>query len=236
MITLFTFGPAFGLPDPSPFVTKADVTLKMAGLSYRTDTGGFRKAPKGKLPYIEDDGELIADSTFLRWHIEKKYKIDLDRGLSAEQRAIAWAFEKMMEDNLYWTLVDARWMDDENFARGPSHFFRRLPAPIRPVMVPLIRRKVRGMLHAHGMGRHARADIAQLGTRSIDAIADYLGPKPFFFGTEPTGIDATTFAFVAGVLCPRFDTPLRNAAERHDNLKRYVDRITSRYYPDWKEG
>lgn len=41
---------------PSPFVTKAEVLLKMAGLSYRTDITGLRKAPKGKLPYIEDDG------------------------------------------------------------------------------------------------------------------------------------------------------------------------------------
>ena len=37
MITLYTFGPAFGLPDPSPFVMKAEVLLKMAGLPYRTD-------------------------------------------------------------------------------------------------------------------------------------------------------------------------------------------------------
>ena len=29
MITLYAFGPQFGLPDPSPFVTKADVLLKM---------------------------------------------------------------------------------------------------------------------------------------------------------------------------------------------------------------
>ena len=119
MITLYTFGPAFGLPDPSPFVTKAEVLLKIAGLPYRTDTQGFRKAPKGKLPYIEDDGERIADSTFIRWHIEKKYRIDLDRGLAPEQRATAWAFEKMADEHLYWAVVDARWMDDTN--RSEEH-------------------------------------------------------------------------------------------------------------------
>src|SRR6266581_7292563 len=111
MITLYAFGPAFGLPDPSPFVTKAEVLLKMADLAYRIDNTGFRKAPKGKLPYIDDDGERVADSTFIRWHVENKYDIDFDKGLSAEQRAISWAFEKMAEDNLYWALVDARWFD-----------------------------------------------------------------------------------------------------------------------------
>ena len=47
MLTLYAFGPGFGLPDPSPFVTKAEVLLKMAGHPYRKDTTGFRKAPKG---------------------------------------------------------------------------------------------------------------------------------------------------------------------------------------------
>jgi glutathione S-transferase len=96
MITLYSFGPGFGLPDPSPFVTKAEVLLKMAELPYRSDTTGFKKAPKGKLPYIDDGGEIISDSTFIRWHLERKYNIDFDRGLLAEQRSIAWAFEKMM--------------------------------------------------------------------------------------------------------------------------------------------
>jgi glutathione S-transferase len=234
MITLYTFGPAFGLPDPSPFVMKAEVLLKMAGLPYRVDTTGFRKAPKGKLPYIEDDGELIADSTFIRWHLEKKYRVDLDRGLSAADRAVAWAFEKMAEDQFYWTIVDARW-DDTNFPKGPVRFFRSVPAPMRPFIITMVRRGVRKSLHAHGIGRHSRSEIVQLGTRSIDAIADFLGDKPYFMGAAAKSIDATIFAFAAGVLCPLFDTPLRNAAERHDNLKRYVGRMTAAYYPEQGE-
>ncbi len=77
MITLQSFGPAFGLPDPSPFVTKVEVLLKMAGLPYEVDTGGLKKAPKGKLPYIVDDGQIVADSPLIRWHLEKKYRVVL---------------------------------------------------------------------------------------------------------------------------------------------------------------
>jgi len=81
------------------------------------------------------------------------------------------------------------------------------------------------------MGRHASDEITELATRSIDAIATYLGPKPYFFGDQPTGVDATMFSFVASAMCPVFETPRRKAAERHDNLKRYVGRMTARYYP-----
>ena len=142
MITLYTFGPAFGLPDPSPFVTKAEVLLKMAGLPYRTDTTGFRKAPKGKLPYIEDGGERIADSTFIRLHLEQKYGVDFDRGLDPERRAIAWAFEKLAEDHLYWAIVESRWSDDANFDKGPRTFFRVVPAPLTPRLSDVIVDKV----------------------------------------------------------------------------------------------
>jgi glutathione S-transferase len=102
-------------------------------------------------------------------------------------------------------------------------------------VITVVRRKIRGALYAHGIGRHSHADIVALGCRSIDSVADYLAAKPFFMGSEPTGIDATVFAFVAGALCPLFKSPVRDVAEQHDNLRRYVGRMTARYYPDYKE-
>ena len=236
MITLYSFGPAFGLPDPSPFVMKAEVLLKMSGLPYRTDTRGFRNAPKGKQPYIDDDGEKVADSTFIRWYLEKKYTIDFDRDLTPEQRAVSWAFEKMLEDNLYWAIVHDRWMDDANFAKGPRNFFRSVPVPVRWFVVPMVRRQIRRALHGQGMGRHSPEEIVALGTRSIDATATHLGAKPYMMGDEPSGLDATAFAFIAGVLCPVFESPLRASAERHDTLKRYVERMTARFYPPHGAG
>ena len=79
MITLYGSGPNFGLPDASPFVTKAETLLRMSKLPFEKALMSFSKAPKGKIPYIEDDGQLLGDSTLIRWHLEKKYGIDFDR-------------------------------------------------------------------------------------------------------------------------------------------------------------
>src|SRR5476649_1261569 len=95
MIVLYTFGPLWGLPDPSPFVIKSAVQLKMSGLDFRTEKSRPPEAPKGKLPFIEDQGVLIGDSVFIREHLERKYGVDLDAGLSARQRALAWTVERM---------------------------------------------------------------------------------------------------------------------------------------------
>jgi len=102
MITLYGFGAGFGLPEISPFVTKTEVQLKMAGLAYRKQRAMPPASPKGQLPYIEDDSERVADSTFIRAHVERKYGFDFDAGLDLQQRAQAWAFERMIEHHVYW--------------------------------------------------------------------------------------------------------------------------------------
>jgi glutathione S-transferase len=116
MITLYGFGPGFGLPEISPFVTKTEVQLKMAGLVYRKERAMPPASPKGQLPFIDDQGEVVADSTFIRAHIERKYGFDFDAGLDQKSRAQSWAFERMIEHHIYWALVGARWVDADNVA------------------------------------------------------------------------------------------------------------------------
>ena len=117
MITLYGFGAGFGLPEISPFVTKTEVQLKMAGIAYRKEKAKPPASPKGQLPYIVDEAETIADSTFIRGHLEAKYGFDYDAPLSLQARAQAWAFERMIEHHVYWALRRAL-VDNENFAKG----------------------------------------------------------------------------------------------------------------------
>ena len=67
MITLYGFGEGFGLPEISPFVTKTEVQLKMAGLAYRKEKARPPASPKGQLPYIVDDAE-----THRRFHLHPR--------------------------------------------------------------------------------------------------------------------------------------------------------------------
>lgn len=231
MITLFTFGPCFGLPDGSPFVTKAMLLLKLAGLPYLENRRGFSRAPKGKLPYIDDAGTVVADSTFIRLHIEKKYSFDFDAGLTAEEKAAAWAVEKMCEEHLYLALLAARWLDEGNFAKVRAEFFKSLPMPLRLIVPGLVRRKVEKTLKLQGFGRHTGAEQDDLAIRDISALAALMGKKAFLMGDRPCGADATVFSFVAHWLAPAFVTPVRTAAEMHQNLVAYRDRMQRRYFP-----
>ncbi|PPD41877.1 MAG: glutathione S-transferase [Methylocystis sp.] len=232
MITLYGFQPAGGLPDASPFVVKAMALLKMAGLDYELDPGGFAKAPKGKKPYIRDGGELIADSTFIRFHLEQAHGVDFDSGLTEEQKAIGWCAEKMCEEHLYWVIAYSLWLDEANFERGPAKFFNKIPAFARPLAKWYMRRRVRKNLRSQGLGRHSPAEINALGVHDIEALAALLGDKPYLCGEEPCGADATVFAFVAAVMSPLSETPYQAAALSKPNLVAYRGRMMGRYFPD----
>ncbi len=230
-ITLYATRPAFGLPDSSPFVMKTEVQLKMAGLAYDKVASIPPQAPNGKLPYLVDDGVTVSDSTFIRAHIERRYAVDLDDGLDARQRAEAWAVERLLEDHLYFAMVWFRWIDPDNFARGPSQFASGATEAERAQMRRTLQARKQADLHAQGIGRHAPAQIAALGERSIEAVAQWLGPRRYLMGETASAVDATAFAMLAGVSTPYFDTPLRSAVEARPNLVRYVARMMQSHYP-----
>jgi glutathione S-transferase len=237
MITLYGFGAGFGLPEISPFVTKTEVQLKMAGLAYRKQRAMPPASPKGQLPYIDDDGQGVADSTFIRAHIERKYGFDFDLGLDRPARAQAWAFERMIESHVYWALVGARWVDPENFAKGPAHFFDGAPEDRREKLREDAQFRVAENYLLSGLGRHAPDDDVELAARSLLALSVQLGDKPYLMGEKPCGTDATAFGALSGILTPFFDSKLRTRAAEFENLTAYVERMMQQYYPDfaWKE-
>ena len=230
MITLFTYGPAFGMPDPSPFVMKAQVLLKMSGLDYEENTRGMFKAPKGRMPYISDAGVKIGDTTLIRAHLENRHKIDFEAGLSPSEKAVAWAFEKTCEEHLYHAMLSVRWLDDENFEAGPSFFFKRVPALARPFVKRKIRQQIKNGLIEQGFGAHTQSEIEWLAIKDLRAISDFLGDKKYFMGEKSCGADATIFAFVASALCPVFKTPIRDAGEKMLNLRAYCDRMMAEFH------
>ena len=233
MITVYGFGPGFGLPEISPFVTKTEVQLKMAGLDYRKERSMPTASPKGQLPFIDDDGEAVADSTFIRAHIEGKYGFDFDAPLNLQQRAQAWAIERMVEHHLYWALVGARWVDAENFAKGPAHFFDAAPEHLREKLREDAQFRVAENYLISGLGRHAPDEDVDLAARSLLALSVQLGDKPYLMGEVPCGTDATAFAVLAGILTPFFASELRRRTEQYRNLTAYVDRMMLQYYPNF---
>lgn len=231
MITLYQFPAAFGLPNASPFCMKLELYLRMAGLPYRNRyTLNLQRAPKGKLPWIDDDGTAVADSGLIIDYLKGKFGDPLDGDLSPLQRAHALAITRLLEEHLYWVVLHDRWIASPGWEMTRQAFFGALPWPLRVIVPFVARRGIRAELHGHGMGRHSPQQIHALGIADIDALAALLGEQDYFLGAQPTSVDAVAAAFIANLLMVPLETPVKSAAAAHPNLVAYCRRMEQRYF------
>lgn len=230
MTTLFGWGPMFGCHSPSPFVLKTDVQMQMMGTSFERRIADLDSVSKRKAPYVEDDGQIIEDSTFIRLHFEKKLGIDLDEGLDDEQRATAWAFERMLESELTPIVAHERWLEGDNFDRGPAMFFLGVPEMARAQVMEGAVEGLRAGYIASGIGRHSRDERMLLARRAIDATAALLGDKAFMLASHPTALDAAAYGVIASCTAPIFETELKAMVAGHANLVAYLRRMEERFF------
>jgi glutathione S-transferase len=139
----------------------------------------------------------------------------------------------MVEHHVYWALVGARWVEAENFAKGPAHFFDAAPEHLREKLREDAQFRVAENYLLSGLGRHAPDEDVDLAVRSLFALSVQLGEKSYLMGDTPCGTDATAFGALAGILTPYFVSQLRERAEQFQNLTAYVDRMMLQYYPDF---
>ena len=150
-----------GIADPSPFCLKLESFLLESKIAYEVvpfeGRRSFAKAPKGKLPFIEDeDGTVVGDSTLIIERLSRQRDIDMDASLDDRQRCISFAFRRMLDEHLYWVGVYSRWLDEAGWPIVRRAFFAGIPGAIRPIAATLARRKVAAALRAQGIGRHSR--------------------------------------------------------------------------------
>lgn len=234
MIKLYGFGPAFGLIDPSPFVTKIDLSLRYLKIEYQTvtDQQMLRKAPKQKFPFIEDEGQIIADSVFILDHLKHKYSADADHWLTPQQKATAQLISKSLDENLYWALVQSRWINDDTWPTIRKQFFDGLPFPLNKVIASVARKSITKQINAHGMGKHSDDEINDIATRSFDSLSILLGNNEHFFGEQLSSLDIATFSMVGAFTLPNIDNKLSSIARTYSNLTAFTERLKQKYYPE----
>ncbi len=231
MTTLYGWGPMFDCPSPSPYVIKSDIQLQMLGVRFDRAIADLDAVSKHKAPYVEDDGQIIQDSNFIRAHFERKLGKSLMDGLSPRQQAQSWAFERMTEGHLAAVMAGERWMNDDNFRNGPALFFASVPEPMREQVINETRESIRTARWQSGIGRHSHDEQMQLAAWDVAAIAAQLGERLFLFGDEPTVADAAVSAVLISCATPYFDTPLVGLVDAHPNLTGYIRRMQECYLP-----
>ncbi|XP_063837305.1 failed axon connections [Ostrinia nubilalis] len=245
VVYLYQFSRTPLLPSTSPYCLKVETWLRLAGIKYENvlHMAKFR-SKKGQLPFVELNGEEIADSTFIIKELSEKYNKDLDAALTAEQRVVAHAMISMIENHLSWVILWWRAKYPDSVIKGyqvnlQSALNTRLPNPILNFCYKFTSgRKGMKKAKAHGIGVHSQDEIIEFGKNDLRVLSDYLSDRPFFFGDEPTLLDVVAFSNLAQLQFIDKDVshPLRDAMnESFPNLVGLVSRIKERAFTDWED-
>ncbi|STX29005.1 Uncharacterised protein [Legionella beliardensis] len=223
MLTLYSYPELFGLPDNNPFGLKVDTFLRLAKINYNhehiVDT---KNAPRGQLPYIKDNEQIITDSNKIIHYLSEHYK-NLDTDLTAAQKNLHFLVTSMLDNHLYWVMSYSRWQDDACWPLFKAEFLRNLPELSADDLEKFRTYNIE-KYHYQGIGRYSAEDIYQAGVADLKAISFLLEDNDFIFGNTVHALDACCYGFLANIVYFEIPTPLKDFVIQ-TNLNAYVIRI-----------
>jgi glutathione S-transferase len=230
-LRVFTFSPDWGLPSAGPFAIKLLAWLELAGIPYEQvveDNPG--KGPKGKNPWIELDGELIGDTEIIIELLAQRYGIDLDAGLTDEQKAVGLAWRRTFEEHFHQVLEWELFEHPAGAAYMRRSLTAKMPPVIGPVVYTMLQSHLKKQLYARGVARHTPQIIEAKGRKDVNALADFLGDRPFLLADQPTLTDTAVFGLLAPMAYWSMETPVASYAKSVRPIASYCDRMRQRCF------
>jgi glutathione S-transferase len=224
MITLYSYPELFGVADNNGYGLKVFAFLRLAGVPF-THQHIFdpSAAPRGQLPYIVDDGEVIGDSDAIIAHLIRNHRLTIDDELTSAQRDTNHLITRMLDD-LYWVMSYSRWKDERFWPAFRDALLRQHPVLTEAGLLKAKEFNAQ-RYHYQGIGRYAPPEAYARGLADLQALAHLIPADGFLHGPKPTSIDAAIYAFIANIYLYDIDTPLKQFVVSHANLARHCGAI-----------
>jgi len=224
MLTLYSYPELFGVADNNPFGLKVFAFLKLAGLAFRHEhIFDAKEAPRGQLPYIDDDGQHVGDSDTIIAYLIAKYRLAIDSALTDAQRTTDLMIRRTLDD-LYWVMSYSRWKDPHFWPLFRDAMLRTHPSLTLGGMDAAQKYNFERYRY-QGIGRYEPPDVYKRGIADLTAVASLIGERGYVFGPQPSSIDAGIYGFVANIYFYEIDTPLRQFVASHPDLVRHCNAI-----------
>jgi len=224
MLTLYSWPALCGVADNNGYGLKVYAFLKLTEVPFAHEhIFDATNAPRGQLPYIDDDSEIIGDSDTIIAHLIRKYRLTIDDALAVTQRDTDHLVTRMLDD-LYWIMSYSRWKDDRYWPAFRDMLLREHPSLTEE---SLLKAKAYNAQRYHyaGIGRYeADAAIAR-GLADLRVLARLIPVNGFVHGDKPTSIDAGIYGFIANIYFYDIDTPLKQFVVAHENIVRHCRAI-----------
>lgn len=235
MIKVYGYLPGWTVPCISPYVTKVINYMKMAGLPHEFVNQNLMRldaeTPYGKLPVIVDGEDTVSDSTHIINHLKQKHGDKFDADLSSSQKAQMLAWNRLIDEHLYWTaVIQPRWRETANW----EIYLRVIagtddvPPPLRAFADDFRFRILAEFMHG-GWGRMPGDVLYERARADIDAISGFMGSNDFMMGPKPTSIDAAVSSILRHIVDTPFTFDTKDYAASKGNLTGYLGRMKDRF-------
>lgn len=236
MIELHQYPAIWGLPSLSPFCIKVELFLRRFQIPHNIVVKlNPARGPKGKMPFICDGTRIVSDSTLILQYLLQNRKLNGYKEPNPRLQAQGLAFQRMIEEFLYFILLYSRWIDPVGWAVVRRDFPSLFPPLVGTPFMFLIRSNLTKQAFAQGVSRHSHAEIYEIGRKDLEALSVTLGSQPFLMGDEWTVTDATLYAFLITILKQPIQSELKIALLEHKNLLYYCQREEQMYFPELVE-
>jgi glutathione S-transferase len=224
MLTLYSYPELFGVADNNGYGLKVFAFLKLAGVPFKHEhIFDASKAPRGQLPYIDDDGEIVGDSDTIIAHVTRTRGLTLDAALTTAQRDLSHLIDRMLDD-LYWVMSYSRWKDEQFWPLFRAALLRE-HASVTDEGLIKAREFNFQRYHFQGIGRYTPEAAYARGLADLKVLADLIPADGYVHGPKPTSIDAGIYGFIANIYFYEIDTPLRQFVLAHANIVRHCRTI-----------
>ncbi|MEJ2042696.1 MAG: glutathione S-transferase family protein [Reinekea sp.] len=223
MITLYQTAPAFGLLNASPFCMKLEAFLRWQNIPYTTTFALPDQGPSQQIPFIDYQGQKLGDSNAIIYQLIEDMNLDTGSQLDWSYGV---AFQRVVEDHLYWIMVYFRWMDDEIWPALRETFFAIVPEPQREAIAEQAREYMKQKLHLQGISRLPEEMMKAAANADLKALSSHLSQQPFICGHEMSHFDLAVWAMLSQLISSSLVIQLTPLAQQYPVLQTYIDRVS----------
>jgi glutathione S-transferase len=224
MLTLYSYPELFGVADNNGYGLKVFAFLRLCKVPFRHEhILDASAAPRGQLPYIDDDSETVGDSDAIIAFLTRKYRLTIDAALGAAQRDTNLLIARMLDD-LYWVMSYSRWKDERYWPAFRDALIAQHPG-LKQADLVKAREFNFQRYHFHGIGRYAPDAAFARGLADLQLLANVIPASGYVHGPRPTSVDAGIYGFIANIYFYDIDTPLKQFVVAHDTIVRHCKAI-----------
>jgi glutathione S-transferase len=221
--------------------------LKLHGIKYENINHNAKlRSKRGLLPFVELNGEEIADSELIIKSLAKTYNKEMDAALNQEQKNIQHAMLTMVDNHLHGAFMMWASRNVDNLLSGYKLNLKALMGMNIPqgilsfIFKHSYCRKNLAKAKASGFKGYTPEEVEEEGKKDLLVLKEMLGEQQFFFGDEPHTLDLVAFCHIAQILNVESEVacPLRDYMnEECKNLVGLYNRMKDRAWGDhWDEA